>query len=114
MRVETVEAVFPKDAVPLHPLRRIAEPSRLEPCGTQLRIPPPRDEAGVLEHLEVLRNRGKRHVERLRELGDRSLPRREAREDRPPGRVGDGSERRAQAVGRHGLCCTSRLNNYLV
>src|SRR5436309_13846381 len=48
MRVEAIETLLLKDPVPLHPLRRIAEPSRLEACGPPLRVAPARDEAGVL------------------------------------------------------------------
>src|SRR5213593_4962902 len=101
MRIETVETVFPKNAVALHPLCGFAETVRLEPCRSPLRVAPARNQSCVLEHLEMLRDRRKGHVERLRELRDRGFPRRETSEDRPPRRVGDGRERRAQMVRRH-------------
>ena len=112
MRVETVETVFPKNAVALHPLRGVAQTVRLETGRPPLGVAPARDQPGILEHLEVLRDCWKRHVERPRELRDRGFPRRETGEDRPPRRIGDRRERRAETVGGQLLLgCTSRLNN---
>src|SRR5438105_7285014 len=101
MRVETVETVFPKHAVALHPLRGLAQTVRLEPGRSPLGVAPARDQPGILEHFEVLRDRWKRHVERLRELRDRGFPGGETGEDRPPRRIGDRRERRAETVGGH-------------
>src|SRR5438477_13168686 len=103
MCVETVETLLPKNAVALHPLRGLAQTVRLEPGRSQLGVASARDQPGILEHLEVLRERRKRHVEWLRELRDRRFPRRETGKDRAPRRIGDRGERRAETVGGH-LC----------
>src|SRR2546430_1260040 len=100
MRVQAIETVLPKDAIALHPPRCLTEPSCLQSGGSPLRVPSARDEPGVFEHLQVLGDRGKRHVKRLRELSDGGVPRRQPGEDRTAGRIGDRPERRAQGVGR--------------
>ena len=63
---------------------------------------PPRDQAGALEHAEVLRDRGHAHREWRRQLGDRALARGEAGEDGSTGRIGEGGKRDAEVIGRHG------------
>ena len=47
-----------------------------------------RDDAAVLEDLEVLDDRGERHVERLGQLADRRRAAREAVDHRAPRRIG--------------------------
>src|SRR5438105_9932286 len=111
MLVEPIEALLPEDAVALHPLGGLPEPVRFEPGRAPLGVPSPRDESRALEDLEVLRDRRERHVEGLRQLRDRSLARGQPREDRPPGRIGDGRERRAEPVGRHVCYFTFWLYN---
>src|SRR5262249_35863549 len=59
------------------------------------------DEAGLLEHLEVAGDRGQAHRVRGGELVDGRLALDQSGEDRPPGRVGEGGERRAQLVSSH-------------
>ena len=58
------------------------------------------DEAGALEHLQVLGDRRQRHLaqERLGEIRDTRLTVRQAREDRAPGGIGEGGEHLAQGV----------------
>ena len=63
-------------------------------------VPAPREQAGILEYREVLRDGGQRHGEGPRELADRGVRRlRQAREDRPPRRIGEGGERRVEGGG---------------
>jgi hypothetical protein len=58
----------------------------------------PREQAGVLEHGEVLRDRGQRHGEGPRELAHGGLGRAgEPRQNRAPRRVGQGRERRVES-----------------
>src|SRR5438445_618309 len=111
--VEAVEALLPEAPIALDPVGDLPQALGLEPAGPPLRVAAPRDQAGVLEHLEVLRDRGKAHGEGLRELGDGRLAGGQTGEDRPPRGIGDRGERRAQRVGRHPYC-TFRLNNWMV
>src|SRR5438093_1710084 len=99
VRVESIEPLLPEPAVTLHPFGDIPEALRLEPGRTPLRLAAARDEPGALEHLEMLRDRGKRHVEGLGQLRDGRLTLRETREDGPPCRVGERTEGEAQRVG---------------
>ena len=73
----------------------------IEPGRSPLRLATARDQTGLLEKLEVLGDRGKRHVERLGQLRDRRLAGPQAGEDRPAGRIGEGGEDGAESVGRH-------------
>src|SRR5512134_584570 len=66
--VEALEAAFPVIAVALEPAAGLAHRNRFEPARPPLRVAPARDQAGALEHLEVLRDRGLTHRERFREL----------------------------------------------
>ena len=75
----------------------------LEPAWSVLGIAAPADQAGALEHLEVLRDRLQCHLERLGELVDRCLAVGQAGEDRSTGRVGKCGKRVAEWVDFHGL-----------
>src|SRR2546426_1028685 len=101
MAFQAIEALLPELAVTLHPIGGFLETLRLEPARPPLRIATARDEAGTLEDLEVLRDGGKRHVERLRQLGDRGLALSEAGEDRPSRGIGKRAKRDAQVVHGH-------------
>src|SRR5690349_14638371 len=98
---QAVEALFPEPAVLSDPIRDLPQRLRVEAAGPPLRPPALRDQAGALQHLEVLGHGGQGHVERLGELLDRGLARGEPREDRAAGRVGEGREGGAELVGRH-------------
>src|SRR5271154_6055538 len=98
---EPIEARFPQAAVVLEPVIDSFEDAELDPAGPPLRLAPPCDQAGPLEHLEMLGDRGTAHLERLGELADRRLAGREARQDRAPRRVGEGREGRAETIGWH-------------
>src|SRR5437867_3675118 len=110
MRVESIETLFPENAIALHPSGCFAKPRRLEPCGPPLRVASTRDQPRMLEHLEVLRDRGEGHVEGLRELSDGSLARCETCQDCPPRGVRDRGKGRAEVVGSHrGLAYLSTI-----
>src|SRR6478735_4754169 len=70
---ESIEALAPEFAVVVDPLRRRFERHRAELARAPLRVAPARDEAGVLEHLEVLGDSGRADVERLGQLADAGL-----------------------------------------
>jgi hypothetical protein len=94
---EGVEAVFPECRVARDPVL-----SRSEGAGNEAKVPGPslfpgRDEPRVLEDADMLRNGGKRHRKRPRELSDGLLGASEPREDRAPARVGQSRERCVEA-----------------
>src|SRR3954454_8279149 len=109
--VEAIEAAFPQRAVPLGPGGDFLEQRGLDPARTPLRVASARDEAGALEHAQVLRHGRQAHVEGVREIRHRLLARREPREDRAPRRIGEGGKRGTEGVGVHGLYLTIRLFN---
>jgi hypothetical protein len=59
----------------------------------------PGEQPRFLQDLQVLRDRGERDVERLGELGDAELARRQSRQDRAPRRIGKGTEGPVEALG---------------
>src|SRR5882724_1431481 len=69
--VEAFVAGVPEAAVALGPLRDLLERRRLEPAGAPLRLASAGDQAGALEHAQVLRDRGPAHGEWRRQLLDR-------------------------------------------
>src|SRR5688572_25542840 len=68
---QAIEPRIPEPAVILEPVCNLAQWVRLEPARTPLRRAAARDQSGALQHLEMLRNPRKAHVERLGQLGDR-------------------------------------------
>src|SRR3970282_2890796 len=99
--VQAIETLRPDAAISFQPLIGILERVRLEPAGAPLRLAAARNEAGALQHLEVLGDRRQAHLERLRQLGDGRLTRGQASENRAPGRIGEGGKSCAQSVGWH-------------
>ena len=79
----------------------LSERLRFEATRTFLRARCVRDEAGALEHLEMLRDGGLAHRERFRELRDRRLTRGESRENGSPGGIGERGEGGIEPRGRH-------------
>src|SRR5215470_10769490 len=96
--VEAIEALLPKAAIVREPVVDVLQPVRLDPARAPLRFAAARDQAGALQHLEVLGDGGQADVEGLGELGDRGLAEREAGQDRPAGRIGERREGRAERV----------------
>src|SRR5215217_5721883 len=63
--VEAIQARFPDGAVPLGPFGDFLDRRRIEAAGPPLRLASARDEAGALEHAQVLRHGRHAHLERL-------------------------------------------------
>src|SRR5262245_17209983 len=103
VHLELVEASLPDVAIALRPLGDLLERARLDPAGPPLGLAALGDEARALQHAQVLGDAGQAHVERLRQLRDRALALGQARQDGPPGGIGEGGERGAEGVGRHEL-----------
>ena len=108
--IELIEAAGPELPVAEKPPRCLPQPVRLDPAQPPLSVASPRDQAGPLQHLEVLGDRRLGHLERVRELLHRRLTRRQATEDRPSGGVGQGRERCVQV----GHFITNQFHNCLV
>src|ERR1700761_5516253 len=79
--VEAREAFVPEAAEAAEPLIDLFQRHRRNVARTPLRLAGARDQAGMLQHLQMLRDRGKAHVEGLRQLQHRGLAEREARQD---------------------------------
>jgi hypothetical protein len=97
--VEAVEALLPVPPVSTDPVGDIPERFRIQPAWPPLGLPSLLDEAGALEHLQVLRDRGQAHIEGSGELRNGRLAVGEAGEDRPSLRIGEGRERGAEMIG---------------
>src|SRR5438552_18244187 len=93
----TLVSAHPQPAIALEPLGGVGERLRHEPPWPPLCVPAAPYEAGALEDLQVLRDRGLADGERLRQLRDRRLPRGEPRQDRAPRGIGERGERRVEA-----------------
>src|SRR5262245_51777427 len=88
-RVEAREVRVPDLAVVLDPRVRRLERFRFDPARSSLRVAAARDQSSTLEHLQMLRDRGLAHIERLSELVDRCLAESESGENRTPRWVGE-------------------------
>src|SRR5438874_330924 len=99
--LQAVEAFLPQPAIALEPGADVLEGVRLDAAGPPLRLAASRDEAGTLQHLEVLGDGGEAHLEGLGQLGHRGLAQRQPREDGPTRGIGEGCEGGTEAVDRH-------------
>src|SRR5271170_5846565 len=89
---QAVEALFPEDPVMLQPVGGALERARFQPTRPPRRLAPANDQAGPFQHLEVLGDRGKAHVEGSAEFTHRSLARDEPLQNCPMRRVGERRE----------------------
>src|SRR5436309_9444925 len=99
-RIEAPVVPFPQTAIAFQPLGSSPGPLGLEAARPPLRVAAARNQAGALQHLQVLGDRRLAHRERLGQLRDRRLTRRQAGEDRPPRGIGEGREDGVEAVRR--------------
>jgi hypothetical protein len=96
--VEAVEASLPEATVLLEPFGGVLQRRSPQARGPKLRRATARDQAGALEYLEVLRDRLDADREGLGQLVHGCLTLCEARQDCPPGRIGEGRERTRELV----------------
>src|SRR5438093_9726240 len=96
--VEALEALVPEAAIVFEPVGDVLERRRLEPAGPPLRLATLRDQAGALQHLEVLGHRGSTDLEGCGQLLDRRFALSEACKDRAARRVGERREDRAEGI----------------
>ena len=73
-------------------IHRLVERVGLHPARPPLGLPAADDQTRALEHLQVARDRGQAHRERLGQLADCRLPLREARQDRAARGIGECGE----------------------
>jgi hypothetical protein len=85
--VHPVEPAFPREPALLGPCRDLIEAFRVERAWPILGAMTSDDEPSALEHLDVLRDRGERQIERLGELIHSRLSGGETYQDRAPRRV---------------------------
>ena len=90
--MQSVESVFPEGALPGNPVRGRDERPRIQPAVVDAALASPLEQSSLLQDLQVLRDRGERHLERLREVRDARLSESEPREDGAPGRVRERGE----------------------
>src|SRR5580704_1159291 len=111
--VEALEVPGPNTAVSLKPCGGLRERLGLKPARAALRVAAVRNEAGALEHLEVLGDGRLGHPEGLGQFQDRSFARSKARENGPASGVGKSGEGGIEAIGWiHYITC--RLCNHMV
>jgi hypothetical protein len=98
--LEAIDTRLPEGAEPLEIRVGLLQWLGPERTRAELRILAAYDQSRPFQHLEVLGDRRLGHVERRGELHHRmrSLP--QAIENRPPGRIGQRTEDRAEAIGR--------------
>src|ERR1700688_3606119 len=98
MGLETVQAVGPFGVGASQPVVHWEQALKVKPRGAALAIAGPTDQAGPLQHLEVLGDGRLGQRGGFCELDDASLSGREALEDRPAGGVRKRPEGAAQGI----------------
>src|SRR5262245_12312597 len=110
MGIEAVEALLPEPAELVEPVRDPFQPRGFQTAWPELGRAPARDDAGLLQHLEVLGDGGLAEIERLAQLRHRRLAPRQAGDNRAPGRVRERGERHGEWVSHY---ISTQLYNYI-
>src|SRR4051794_18901082 len=111
VRLEPIHPSVPRSLALLHPLDRVVERLGTHLARPPLGFPATNDQPGLLEHLQVPRDRRQAHLEGLRKLADGRLALSEPGQDRAARRVGEGGEGESELVGGH---ITDRLINVAI
>src|SRR5215467_3944441 len=96
--VHQVEAGLPDGPVPFGPSRDLRKWCCVQGTRSVLGSLTPHHQPGLFQHLDVLRDGRKRHLERLGELVHRRCACCETGEDRSPRRIGQGRESLAEPL----------------
>ena len=96
--VERVESPLPELAVAADPVGGLGQRRRLERAASHASLLARPQKAGALEGFDVFQERGKRHRERVGQVGHGGLAPREPGQDGPPGGVGEGGEGRVESL----------------
>ena len=109
--VEALVALLGLPAVPLDPRGHEVEHLRFEVDGATLGLPAAADQAGVLQHPQVLGDGLDRHVVGLGQLVDRGVGQGQPGDHVPPGGVGQRREHLRELIGRRHVasCCIQPL-----
>jgi hypothetical protein len=90
---KAVEIVGPEALVAVQPIHRLLHRAGGQPARHRASDLLACDQAGIIKHIEMLDDRGKRDRKRLRQLADReALAIAEPRQQRAPRRIGKRSE----------------------
>ena len=89
---ELLQLRLPEVSIPRDPLQRRAHRFGGDACATHAPLPLDGRQPRALEHTDVLRDRGERHVEPGGKLTDGAFPAPQARQDLATGRVGERGE----------------------
>jgi hypothetical protein len=98
MGLQAVEAVGPLGVRPAEPVIHWEQAFELKSGGTALAVADSADQAGTLQHLEVLGDGRLSERRSFSEFDDAGLSGREALEDRTTGGVGKGRESTTQGI----------------
>src|SRR5438876_10678835 len=96
--VELLEPLLPILPIARQPVRGLLKRFWLEVTHTRGRAPPPRDQPGLLENLEMAGDRRLRDPERRTQFADVRVAGRQPRQDRASCGVREGSKHRVQSV----------------
>lgn len=80
-RVQPLEPTFPEFSVTLQPCGRLSHRLGFKAAGTALRVTPAGNQAGTLQHAQMLGDGRLRHFEGRSQLRHRSFPERKTRQD---------------------------------
>jgi len=96
VRGEPVELLLPEPAVAVDPGGRLAHRARDEAAAPAAALAAALEQAGALQHAQVLGDRRQGHAERVGQLADGRLAGPQPRQDGAPRRVREGREGIAQ------------------
>src|SRR5262245_62540926 len=71
--VQAIETLLPETAIAFQPVVHLLQRTRFDAAGPPLRLAPAQDQAGALQHLEMLGDGGKAHVEGFGEPSHRGF-----------------------------------------
>lgn len=95
-RLEALEVLLPESAIALEPVDGLAEGPCVDPARASLRVAAAGDEAGTLQHFEMLGDGRLTDGERLGKLRHRRFPRRQPSQDGAARRIGERGEGRVE------------------
>ena len=112
---EVVQTSGPERAIALDPIRGVSQRISVQLAAAYATLTGALDETGALEDAEVLGDRRPGHAERPREVTDGRVAARQASENRPPDRIGEGTKGMVESlIGNHSVTnmpvTTTRVN----
>src|SRR6478672_11245680 len=99
--LQPIEPLLPEPAIFLEPVVDALQRIQLDPARPPLRLAAAGDQAGMLQHLEMPRDRGPADVERFGQFRNRGFAERQPGQNRSTRWVGECLKGGAEVVGRH-------------